>query len=155
MAGISGFEMGGLRIQVSRLAGSEDLPLPSYATSGAAGMDLRASEDVVLGAGERLAVPTGLVVALPEGYEGQVRCRSGLALRHGLSLVNGVGTIDSDYRGEVKVLMVNLGSEEVVLKRGERVAQMVVVAVERVELEESESLSETSRGTGGFGSPGT
>ncbi|MDA8001470.1 MAG: dUTP diphosphatase [Alphaproteobacteria bacterium] len=147
--------MGGLRIQVSRLAGSEDLPLPSYATSGAAGMDLRASEDVVLGAGERLAVPTGLVVALPEGYEGQVRCRSGLALRHGLSLVNGVGTIDSDYRGEVKVLMVNLGSEEVVLKRGERVAQMVVVAVERVELEESENLSETSRGTGGFGSTGT
>lgn len=118
-------------------------------------MDLRASEDVVLGAGERLAVPTGLVVALPEGYEGQVRCRSGLALRHGLSLVNGVGTIDSDYRGEVKVLMVNLGSEEVVLKRGERVAQMVVVAVERVELEESENLSETSRGTGGFGSTGT
>ncbi|MDA7984479.1 MAG: dUTP diphosphatase, partial [Alphaproteobacteria bacterium] len=151
---MSGFEVGGLRIQVSRLAGSEDLPLPSYATSGAAGMDLRASEDVVLGAGERLAVPTGLVVALPEGYEGQVRCRSGLALRHGLSLVNGVGTIDSDYRGEVKVLMVNLGSEEVVLKRGERVAQMVVVAVERVELEESENLSETSRGSGGFGSTG-
>ncbi|MDA7987305.1 MAG: dUTP diphosphatase, partial [Alphaproteobacteria bacterium] len=146
--------MGGLRIQVSRLAGSEDLPLPSYATSGAAGMDLRASEDVVLGAGERLAVPTGLVVALPEGYEGQVRCRSGLALRHGLSLVNGVGTIDSDYRGEVKVLMVNLGSETVTLKRGERVAQMVVVAVERVELEESENLSETSRGSGGFGSTG-
>lgn len=144
-----------LRVQVSRLAGSEDLPLPSYATSGAAGMDLRASEDVVLGAGERLAVPTGLVVALPEGYEGQVRCRSGLALRHGLSLVNGVGTIDSDYRGEVKVLMVNLGSETVTLKRGERVAQMVVVAVERVELEESENLSETSRGSGGFGSTGT
>ncbi|MDA8009242.1 MAG: dUTP diphosphatase, partial [Alphaproteobacteria bacterium] len=127
---MSGFEVV-LRVQVSRLAGSEDLPLPSYATSGAAGMDLRASEDVVLGAGERLAVPTGLVVALPEGYEGQVRCRSGLALRHGLSLVNGVGTIDSDYRGEVKVLMVNLGSETVTLKRGERVAQMVVVAVER------------------------
>lgn len=144
-----------MRVQVSRLAGSEDLPLPSYATSGAAGMDLRASEDVVLGAGERLAVPTGLVVALPEGYEGQVRCRSGLALRHGLSLVNGVGTIDSDYRGEVKVLMVNLGSETVTLKRGERVAQMVVVAVERVELEESENLSETSRGSGGFGSTGT
>ncbi|MDA7988764.1 MAG: dUTP diphosphatase, partial [Alphaproteobacteria bacterium] len=148
---MSGFEVV-LRVQVSRLAGSEDLPLPSYATSGAAGMDLRASEDVVLGAGERLAVPTGLVVALPEGYEGQVRCRSGLALRHGLSLVNGVGTIDSDYRGEVKVLMVNLGSETVTLKRGERVAQMVVVAVERVELEESENLSETSRGSGGFGS---
>ena len=129
--------------------------MPSYATSGAAGLDLRASEDVVLGAGERLAVPTGLVVALPEGYEGQVRCRSGLALRHGLSLVNGVGTIDSDYRGEVKVLMVNLGSETVTLKRGERVAQMVVVAVERVELEESENLSETSRGSGGFGSTGT
>ncbi|MDA7981509.1 MAG: dUTP diphosphatase [Alphaproteobacteria bacterium] len=151
---MSGFEVV-LRVQVSRLAGSEDLPLPSYATSGAAGMDLRASEDVVLGAGERLAVPTGLVVALPEGYEGQVRCRSGLALRHGLSLVNGVGTIDSDYRGEVKVLMVNLGSETVTLKRGERVAQMVVVAVERVELEESENLSETSRGSGGFGSTGT
>ncbi|MGR4000567.1 MAG: dUTP diphosphatase [Alphaproteobacteria bacterium] len=143
-----------LRVLLHRLPNGADLPLPDYATTGAAGMDLRAAEDVILPPGARAAVPTGFSLALPVGWEAQVRCRSGLALRHGLSAVNGVGTIDSDYRGEVKALLVNLGSETITLKRGERIAQLVVSAITRVEWEESEDLPNTSRGTGGFGSTG-
>jgi len=143
------------RLRVSRTAGAEDLPLPSYATAGAAGLDLRAAvpSRLVVAPGERALVPTGLRVAVPAGYEGQVRPRSGLALRHGVLLPNSPGTIDSDYRGEVQVILWNTGAEPFVIARGDRIAQLVVAPVARVELEETE-LDETPRGAGGFGSTG-
>ena len=143
------------RLRVSRTAGAEDLPLPSYATSGAAGLDLRAavSSRLVVAPGERALVPTGLRVAVPHGYEGQVRPRSGLALRHGIVLPNAPGTIDSDYRGEVQVILWNTGAEPFAIARGDRIAQLVVAPVVRVELEEV-ALDETPRGAGGFGSTG-
>ena len=144
-----------LRVRVTRAgARGEPLPLPSYATAGSARLDLRAEEDVTLEPGQRALVPTGIALELPAGYEGQVRPRSGLALRHGLGMVNAPGTIDSDYRGEVGVILVNLGHEPVRLARGERVAQLVVAPVSRVELEEAPALSETGRGAGGFGHTG-
>jgi len=143
------------RLRVSRTAGAEDLPLPSYATAGAAGLDLRAAvpSRLVVAPGERALVPTGLRVAVPAGYEGQVRPRSGLALRHGVLLPNSPGTIDSDYRGEVQVILWNTGAEPFVIARGDRIAQLVVAPVARVELEET-ALDETPRGAGGFGSTG-
>jgi dUTP pyrophosphatase len=133
------------------------LPLPAYQTAHAAGLDLCADLDVPLTLAplERAAVPTGLALALPEGHEGQVRPRSGLALRHGLTVLNAPGTIDADYRGELRVLLVNLGSAPVTLQRGDRIAQLVVAPVQRVRLEEVAVLEETARGEGGFGSTGT
>jgi dUTP pyrophosphatase len=128
--------------------------MPRYETNGSAGMDLRASEDVVLAPGERKAVATGLKMAIPVGFEGQVRPRSGLALRHGLSMVNSPGTIDSDYRGEVKMILINLGPEVVQFSKGERLGQLVICPIARVTLLSVESLEETTRGDGGFGSTG-
>lgn len=133
---------------------SHGATMPEYATAGAAGMDLRASEDVTLAPGERAAVPTGVRLAIPEGYEGQVRPRSGLALRHGLAMVNSPGTIDADYRGEIRMILINLGSEVVQFKAGERVGQLVVCPVARAVLVSVQNLDESERGEGGFGSTG-
>jgi dUTP pyrophosphatase len=142
-------------IPVLRVGGrGEPLELPRYQTAGAAGMDLRADEPVDLAPGERRLVPTGIAVALPPGWEGQVRPRSGLALKLGLGMVNAPGTIDSDYRGEVGVILVNWGQERVRLARGERIAQLVVAPVTRASLVEVASLPDTGRGDGGFGSTG-
>jgi dUTP pyrophosphatase len=130
--------------------------LPAYATPGAAGMDLRANlaSPIVLRAGERALVPTGLSVALPQGYEAQVRARSGLAVKYGVGLVNGTGTIDSDYRGEIKVPMINHGDADFVINPGDRIAQMIVARYERVEWEAVSALPESERGEGGFGHTG-
>lgn len=143
-------------VRVSRLPHAEGVPLPAAASEGSAGLDLRAAvtEELTLEPGERLLVPTGLVLELPPGWEGQVRPRSGLAVRHGIGLLNSPGTIDSDYRGEVQVLMVNLGTEPFVVRRGDRIAQLVVAPVAAVEVREAGSLSPTDRGDGGFGSTG-
>jgi dUTP pyrophosphatase len=143
------------RLRVSRLAGAEDLPLPSYATAGAAGIDLRAAVParLVVGPGERMLVPTGLRIAVPAGYEAQVRPRSGLALTHGIVLPNSPGTIDSDYRGEVQVILWNAGPQPFAIARGDRIAQLVIAPVARVEVEEV-ALDDTPRGAGGFGSTG-
>ena len=149
-----------VRVPVERLPHGRDLPLPAYATPGAAGLDLLAAlpeeRPLMLRPLERALVPTGLRIALPEGFEAQVRPRSGLALRHGLTVLNAPGTIDSDYRGELAVLLVNLGSEPVTIRRGERIAQLVLAPVSRLAWEErSVDVAETGRGTGGFGSTGT
>ena len=141
-------------VQVRRLPSGEGLDLPRYATDGAAGMDVLSAEDVTLAPGERHAVATGLAVAIPPGYEIQVRPRSGLALKHGIGVPNTPGTIDSDYRGEVKVILANLGSEPFEIVRGERIAQLVPAPVLRAEFNVGESLDETVRGSGGFGSTG-
>jgi dUTP pyrophosphatase len=145
-----------VRVRVLRVGGGRSVPLPERATAQAAGYDLRAdlSEDLVLPPGGRAAVPTGLALEIPEGYEGQVRPRSGLAIRHGLTVANAPGTIDADYRGEVKVLLVNLGSEPVTIRPGDRIAQLVVHRLPAVELVEADSLRETRRGSGGFGHTG-
>jgi dUTP pyrophosphatase len=144
-------------VRIQRLANAADLPLPECATEGSAGADLRSAEPgaVVLQPGQRRAVSTGFVVEIPDGYEGQIRPRSGLALRYGLTVVNAPGTIDADYRGEVKVLLVNLGESDVAIERGDRIAQLVIAPVTRVAFTESERLTETGRGSGGFGSTGT
>lgn len=148
-----------LSIECTQLPHGEGLPLPAYETSGAAGMDLMAAiaqgEDIVLVPGERRLVPTGLSIAVPEGYEAQIRPRSGLALRHGITMVNAPGTIDSDYRGEIGVILINLGQEPFTVRRGERIGQMVIAAHVRAEWQMAPSLDETSRGAGGFGSTGT
>jgi dUTP pyrophosphatase len=145
-------------IAVRRLPHGEGLPLPAYETALAAGMDLRAAveEDtpLTLAPGERFAVPTGLAIALPAGFEAQVRPRSGLALKAGITCLNTPGTIDADYRGEVKVILINLGQASFVIRRGERIAQMVVAPVVQAGWTEVESLEETARGEGGFGSTG-
>ncbi len=145
-------------LRILRLPHSEGLALPAYETTGSAGMDLRAAvpEDapVTLAPGGRTLVPTGLKIALEQGWEAQVRPRSGLALKHGITCLNSPGTIDSDYRGEVGVILVNLGSEPFVIRRGERVAQMVVAAHAQAVVAEVDSLDATARGTGGFGSTG-
>jgi dUTP pyrophosphatase len=143
-------------VSLRRLPGNEDLPLPTYETPQAAGMDLRAAltESVTLLPGERHAVPTGLAIALPPGYEAQVRPRSGLARKSGISMVNSPGTIDADYRGEVQVLLINLGQEPFTVNRGDRIAQLVVAPVARVTWQEVASLDETERGAGGFGHTG-
>jgi dUTP diphosphatase len=145
-----------MRVRIKRLPAARDLPLPSRASPGSAGFDLRAAtaEEVVLRPGERLLVPTGVVLEIPPGWEGQVRPRSGLALRHGVGVANAPGTIDSDYRGEVAVILVNLGESPFRLRRGDRIAQLVICRVETVEWEEAETLDESGRGGGGFGSTG-
>ena len=144
-------------VAVTRLPHGADLELPSYETEDAAGMDLRAAvtDDVVLAPGERALIPTGLAIALPSGYEAQVRPRSGLALRNGISLVNTPGTIDADYRGEVGVILINHGSEVFTVDRGMRVAQMVIAPVTQARWREADNLSDTARGAAGFGSTGT
>ncbi len=141
-------------VRVKRLEHGEGLELPRYATGGAAGMDILSAEDVVLEPGTRHAVATGLSVAIPDGYEIQVRPRSGLALKHGVSVPNTPGTIDSDYRGELKVIMINHGGEPFAIHRGDRVAQLVLAPVTRASWVEVEELDETQRGEGGFGSTG-
>jgi len=141
-------------LEVMRLPHGAGLPLPAYASAGAAGMDVAAAEDITLAPGVRHAVATGLALAIPAGYEVQVRPRSGLALRHGITVANAPGTIDSDYRGELKVILVNLGSEAFAIKRGDRVAQIVVAPVVQAAWREVSALADTARGQGGFGSTG-
>ena len=146
------------KIAVRRLPHAEGLPLPAYETSGSAGMDLRAAvpedEPLVLKPGARLMAPTGLCMAIPQGYEVQVRPRSGLAAKAGITCLNTPGTIDSDYRGEVKVILINLGEEDFTIRRGDRIAQMVVAPVAQAGWDEVDDLDETVRGAGGFGSTG-
>jgi dUTP pyrophosphatase len=148
-----------VRVSVQRLAHGADLALPRYETEGAAGMDLLAAvseaEPIVLAPGARALVPTGLAIALPFGFEAQVRPRSGLAAKNGVTVLNSPGTIDCDYRGEVKVILINHGPEAFTVTRGTRIAQMVVAPVTRAELAEVAKLDETLRGAGGFGSTGT
>jgi len=136
--------------------GGDPLPLPRYMTPDAAGMDLRADleAEIVLGPSERRLVPTGLAVAIPPGFEGQVRPRSGLAVRDGLTVLNAPGTIDADYRGEVKVILINHGPEDFIVRRGERIAQLLISPVAQVVWRETETLDATARGEGGFGSTG-
>ena len=143
-----------IRIELKRLPHGEDLPLPAYATEGAAGMDVVAAEELTLAPGARAAVATGFAIAIPAGHEVQVRPRSGLALKHGVTCLNTPGTIDSDYRGEVKVILANLGGTPFPITRGDRIAQLVPAVVLRASLEEVATLDDTSRGTGGFGSTG-
>ena len=140
-----------MKIAIRVLPHGEGLPLPAYQTEGSAGMDLLAAvlEDCAIAPGERRLVPCGFACAIPEGFEGQVRPRSGLALKHGLSIPNALGTIDSDYRGEVGVVLINLGAETFTVSRGMRIAQMVIAKVERASWETVEQLPETSRGAGG------
>jgi dUTP pyrophosphatase len=143
-----------IALRLHRLAHGEDLPLPAYATSGAAGLDVVAAETLTLEPGGRHAVATGFALAIPPGFEVQVRPRSGLALKHGITCLNTPGTIDSDYRGEVKVILANLGTEPFEVRRGERIAQLVPAPVQRAVLREVETLDPTDRGAGGFGSTG-
>ncbi|WP_295496099.1 dUTP diphosphatase [Sphingorhabdus sp. EL138] len=141
-------------IRVRRLEHGAGLPMPAYSTSGAAGMDICAAESLTLRAGKRHAVATGFAFAIPDGYEVQVRPRSGLALKHGITCLNTPGTIDSDYRGEVKVILANLGDEDFVINTGDRIAQIVVAPVTQGMMLEVDALDDTERGTGGFGSTG-
>jgi dUTP pyrophosphatase len=147
-----------VEVRIRRLPHAEGLPLPAYQTEGAAGMDLRAAvpeaEPLTLAPGQRAMTPTGFAMALPSGYEAQVRPRSGLAAKHGVTCLNTPGTIDCDYRGEVQVILVNLGQEPFVVRRGERIAQMLIAPVTRAAWSEVETLDETGRGAGGFGSTG-
>ena len=143
-----------IEIAIQRLPNGGGLPLPAYASAGAAGMDVVAAETLTLRPGARHAVATGFAIAIPPGYEVQVRPRSGLALKHGITCLNTPGTIDSDYRGEVKVILANLGDESFDIKRGDRIAQLVPAPVQRAAFAEVETLDETVRGTGGFGSTG-
>jgi dUTP pyrophosphatase len=143
-----------IEIRLKRLPTGEGLPLPAYASAGAAGLDVVAAESLTLAAGARHAVATGFAIAIPEGFEVQVRPRSGLALKHGITCLNTPGTIDSDYRGEVKVILANLGGEPFEVVRGERIAQLVPAPVLRAGFAEVESLDDTGRGGGGFGSTG-
>ena len=143
-----------MKVLVHRLPHAEGLPLPAYATEGAAGMDLLAAREMVIPPGGRALVPTGLAVAIPDGFEMQVRPRSGLALKHGVTVLNAPGTVDSDYRGEVGVILLNTGAEPFSIARGERIAQAVFAPVTRAAWEEVVVLPETQRGTGGFGSTG-
>lgn len=149
--------MSGVPVSVTRLPHGDGLPLPEYATADSAGVDLLAAvgDDLVLAPGARALVPTGLAIALPPGYEAQVRPRSGLALRDGVTVLNSPGTVDADYRGEVGVILANLGDSDFTITRGMRIAQMVVAPVSRLEWVESGSLPESGRGVGGFGSTGT
>jgi len=142
-------------VQVSRSGQSADLPLPEYATEGSSGMDAVSAEDCVIPPGEWRAVGTGLFLEIPEGYECQVRPRSGLALREGVTVLNAPGTIDSDYRGEVRIILINHGEKAFRIVRGDRIAQLVFVSVARAGFQMQETLSETARGAGGFGSTGT
>jgi dUTP pyrophosphatase len=148
--------MTAISVALNVLPHAADLPRPSYATPSSAGIDLAAavSGDIALAPGERITVPTGIALALPEGYEGQVRPRSGLALRHGVTVLNSPGTIDADYRGEIQIILANLGGETVVLERGQRIAQLVIAPVVRVAFDEVAVLPASARGAGGFGSTG-
>ena len=145
-----------LEIYMKKLVHGGDLPLPAYATQQSAGMDLMAAveEDVVIKKGERKLIPTGIAIALPEGYEAQIRPRSGLAFKHGITVLNTPGTIDADYRGEIGVILINLGEEEFVVTRGMRVAQMIISSYVHANFTVVEDLSVTKRGEGGFGSTG-
>lgn len=143
-----------IEIRIKRLPHGAGLPLPAYATAGAAGMDIVAAEDVTIPPMGRHAVSTGFAIAIPDGYEVQVRPRSGLALKHGISLPNTPGTIDSDYRGELKIIMINLGESDFVIARGDRIAQLVVAPVQIAIFAEVQELDDTARGSGGFGSTG-
>lgn len=144
-------------VNIKRLLHLQDLPLPSYASAGSAGMDMLAAieHDIVLKPFERKAIPTGICIELPEGYEAQIRPRSGLALKNGLSAPNSPGTIDSDYRGEVCVILINLSPQEIVISRGMKIAQMIIAEYSQATWQVVEELSETVRGTGGLGSTGT
>jgi dUTP pyrophosphatase len=144
-------------VKIVRLPHAKNLALPQYETSNSAGMDLRAatgSESILLKPGERKLIPTGLSIALPEGFEAQIRPRSGLAIKNGITMLNSPGTIDADYRGEVKVIAINHGSENFEINHGDRIAQMVIAPVVQIQWSETQELSETNRGTGGFGSTG-
>jgi len=143
-----------ITIRLKRLAHGEGLPLPAYATAGAAGMDVVAAEELDLMPGQRHAVATGFAMAIPDGYEVQVRPRSGLALKHGITVPNTPGTIDSDYRGELKVIMINHGDVPFPIRRGDRIAQLVAAPVQRADFAEVDDLDATARGAGGFGSTG-
>ena len=143
-----------VKIKIKRDVSARDIPLPSYATDGAAGMDLRSSEETRIPPGGRVAVRTGLYAEIPSGWEGQVRPRSGLALRHGVTLINSPGTIDSDYRGEIRVILINLGTDTFPVKKGDRIAQIIFSPCGRAELRETEEISDTERASGGFGSTG-
>jgi len=142
------------KVQIIRLANGQGLELPSYATSGSAGLDLRSAEALTIKPNARALVHTGIAIALPEDYEAQVRPRSGLAVKHGVTVLNAPGTIDADYRGEIKVPLINLGDEDFQIAKGDRIAQMVITPVAQVQLIEVTSLGETARGTAGFGSSG-
>lgn len=146
-------EVRGLEVGVMRVEGAEDLPLPKYETEQAAGLDLRANveDTVILKKGEIKLIGTGIKIELPEGYEAQVRPRSGLAAKHGITVLNTPGTVDADYRGEVKVILINLGEKDFEINRGDRIAQLVINRYERVKLVEKEELSKTVRDKGGFG----
>lgn len=145
-----------IRILFQKMEHARELPLPQYETPGSAGVDLRAAnrEPVTLKPGERVLIPTGLKISLPEGYEAQIRPRSGLAFKHGITMLNTPGTIDSDYRGEVKILAVNLGEDPYDIGYGDRIAQMVIAPVQQVIIKEVDQLPESERGAGGFGSTG-
>jgi dUTP pyrophosphatase len=146
-------------IAIKRFPHGLELPLPAYETAGSAGMDLRAalesSEQIILEPGKRGIIPTGLALALPPNLEAQIRPRSGLAAKNGVTCLNSPGTIDSDYRGEIKVILINLGSEPFIIKRGDRIAQMIISPVLQIQWTEVDALDETVRGIGGFGSTGT
>ena len=146
--------MAEVQVRIQRFGRAREFPLPAYATEASAGLDLRASESCVIAPGARALVPTGIRLAIPCGYEAQIRPRSGLALKHGVALPNSPGTIDADYRGEVKVILINLGDEPFVIEPGDRIAQMVFAPVTRVAWCEVETLDATERGEGGFGSTG-
>lgn len=145
-----------MKIFIKKLNHGKDLPLPCYMTNGAAGMDLYAcvDEEVIIEPMKIKLIPTGISMLIPEGYEAQIRPRSGLALKHGISLVNTPGTIDSDYRGEIKIIMINFGDKPFLVKRGDRIAQMVINKIETPEIIETDNLTETERGKDGFGSTG-
>ena len=145
-----------MKIILKRLPHGRDLALPHYATSGSAGLDLIAAveEEIILLPGQRAAIPCGIAIELPHGYEAQVRPRSGLSLNQGVTVLNAPGTIDSDYRGEVKAILINHGAEPYLIKRGAKIAQMVIARHEQAEIVESEALSDSARGAGGFGSTG-
>jgi dUTP pyrophosphatase len=143
-----------MKVQIMRLAHGADLGLPSYATTGAAGMDLRSAQSLTIKPHARALVATGIAIALPLGFEAQVRPRSGLAVKHGVTVLNAPGTIDCDYRGEIKVPLINHGDEDFVIAQGDRIAQMVIAPAPQVALEEVSTLDETQRGIGGFGSSG-
>jgi dUTP pyrophosphatase len=143
-----------MKVEITQLENGKDLPLPSYASAGAAGLDLRAAEALTLKPNARALVATGIAIALPDHYEAQVRPRSGLAVKFGVTVLNSPGTIDCDYRGEIKVPLINHGTEDFAIARGDRIAQMVIAPVIQVQLTEVAQLSATQRGTGGFGSSG-
>lgn len=151
------YNSGMIGAQIKRLPHNQDLPLPRYMTEHSAGMDLHAAvnDRTVIPPGEWRLIPTGLAIALPDGYEAQVRPRSGLALKQGVSILNTPGTVDADYRGEVGVILMNHSKQDLVIRRGDRIAQMIINKIERIEFEEVPELTETERGAGGFGHTGT